>query len=158
MRFVLLDRITSFEPGQRGSALKSVALSEDFFDDHFPLKPIMPGVLILEGLAQLSGLILEEGMRQDSGRSVKALMSIVEKAKFRSPARPGDCLEYHAEVRSVNEVGGKISARACVGERVVAQCSLVFTFHEFDNPRLQERQAEIVSLLMRGETRQGRTG
>ena len=153
MRFVLLDRITSLEPGRRGTALKNVALSEDFFDDHFPLKPIMPGVLMLEGMAQLSGLVLEEGVRREGGRKVKALMSIVEKAKFRSPVRPGDSLTYKVEVQSVNDLGGKVSARASVGERPVAECSLVFTFHEFDNPRLEARQAEIVALLMRDADR-----
>lgn len=149
MRFVLLDRILTIEPGRRGTALKNVAMSEDFFDDHFPLKPIMPGVLILEGLAQLSGLVLEEGMRRDRGRKVKALMSIVEKAKFRSPARPGDRLEYTAEVVSTNDSGGKVSARAARDGTTVAECSLVFTFHEFENPRLEARQAEIVAMLKR---------
>jgi 3-hydroxyacyl-[acyl-carrier-protein] dehydratase len=149
VRFVLLDRITSLEPGKSGKALKNVAFSEDFFDDHFPLKPIMPGVLILEGLAQLSGLVLEEGMGQ-RGRRVKALMSIVEKAKFRRPARPGDQLDYSTTVQSMNDLGGKVSARATAEGAAIAECSLVFTFHEFDNPRLQARQAEIVSLLMKG--------
>ena len=135
--------------------MKNVALSEDFFDDHFPLKPIMPGVLILEGMAQLSDLLLEEGVKRDSGRTVKALMSIIEKAKFRRPAHPGDCLEYRTEVVSVNDVGGKVDARALLapgstsaGERI-AECTLVFTFHEFRNPRLEARQAEVMSLWLR---------
>lgn len=98
MRFILLDRITHWEPGRRGSATKNIALSDDVFDDHFPMKPIMPGVLLLEGMAQLSGLLLEEGVLAENGRKVKALMSIVEKAKFRKPALPGDRLEFHAEV------------------------------------------------------------
>lgn len=55
MRFLLIDRITEWEPGKRASAVKNVSLSEDFFDDHFPLKPIMPAVLMIEGMAQLSG-------------------------------------------------------------------------------------------------------
>src|SRR3989304_2334360 len=107
MRFLLIDRIIEWEPGKRARAVKNVALSEDFFDDHFPLKPIMPAVLMIEGMAQLSGLLLEEGMRQGSGRNVKALMSIVEKAKFRRPVYPGDKLLYSTEVISVNELGGK---------------------------------------------------
>jgi len=48
MRFILIDRITEFKPGRRAEAIKNVSLSEDFFDDHFPLRPVMPGVLILE--------------------------------------------------------------------------------------------------------------
>ncbi|MHC4917005.1 MAG: 3-hydroxyacyl-ACP dehydratase FabZ family protein [Planctomycetota bacterium] len=149
MRFLLLDRITSWHPGRSGTAVKNVALSEDFFDDHFPLKPIMPGVLMLEGMAQLSGLLLEEGVRRDQGRNVKALMSMVERAKFRRPSRPGDSLEYSAEVRSVNDLGGKVSARASAAGEAVADCSLIFSFHEFENARLEARRDEILSLWTR---------
>jgi 3-hydroxyacyl-[acyl-carrier-protein] dehydratase len=150
MRFLLLDRITSWEPGRRATAVKNVALSEDFFDDHFPLKPIMPGVLIIEGMAQLAGLLLEEGVRRDSGRNVKALMTIIEKAKFRSPAKPGDQLEYRTEVASVNELGGKVAAQAFRAGDLIAECDLVFSFHELDNPRLETARAEILSLWLKG--------
>ncbi len=149
MRFLLIDRITSWEPGSSASAIKNVALSEDFFDDHFPLKPIMPGALILEGMAQLCGLLIEEGVRKENGRDVKALMSIVERAKFRRPVYPGDSLEYRARVISVNEIGGRAEARAYVGEELVAECGLVFSFHEVHNPRLEARRAEVLALWLR---------
>jgi len=150
MRFLLLDRITSWRPGKSATAVKNVALSEDFFDDHFPQKPIMPGVLMLEGMAQLSGLLLEETVRRDFGRRVKALMSIVEKAKFRNPVFPGDRLEYRAAIDSVNELGGRASVEARCGDELRAECRLVFSFHEFENERLETRQREVVALWMRG--------
>jgi len=150
MRFLLIDKITTWKPGKKATAVKSVALSEDFFDDHFPLKPIMPGVLILEGMAQLSGLLIEEGVRENEGRNVKALMSIVEKAKFRTPAYPGDCLTYHAQVLSINELGAKASIKALCKNKPIADCTLVFSFHEIDNPRLEERRSEILKLWLRG--------
>ena len=150
MRFLLIDRITSWEPGKRASAVKNVALSEDFFDDHFPLKPIMPGALILEGMAQLSGLLLEEGVRREMDRNVKALMSIIEKAKFRRPAYPGDRLIYKAEVDSVNELGGKAHVKAYVDDELVAECILVFSFHEFDHPSLEARRSETLSFWLKG--------
>ncbi len=103
MRFILLDRITSFVPGRSGTAFKNVSLSEDFFEDHFPLAPVMPGVLIMEGMAQLAGLILEAGCHERDGRKVKPLLSIIESAKFRARTRPGDCLEYRATVDSSND-------------------------------------------------------
>jgi len=152
VRFLLIDRITHWEPGRRASAVKNVALSEDFFDDHFPLKPIMPGVLMLEGMAQLSGLLLEEGVRSETGRNVKALMSTIEKAKFRRPVYPGDSLEYRAEIESANELGGKARVKAYVGEKVMAECSLVFSFHEFSRVRLEARRSEILSLWLKGAT------
>jgi len=150
MRFILLDRITRWEPGHHGRATKNVTLSEDFFDDHFPLKPIMPGALLLEGMAQLSGLLLEEGVRVAAGRNIKALMSMVEKAKFRAPVRPGDSLEYRADVLAVNDMGGKTAAQAFVADALVAECSLLFSFHVYDNPRLDARRAEVLALLLKG--------
>lgn len=149
MRFFLIDRITAWELGKEGRALKNVALSEDFFDDHFPLMPIMPGALIVEGMAQLSGLLLEESVRRESGRNIKALMSIIKEAKFRRPAYPGDLLEYRAVVGSINEQGGTAQAEARVGGQLAAQCQLLFSFHEIDNPRLEARRTEILSLWLK---------
>lgn len=150
MRFFLIDKITLWKPGVEGRALKNIALSEDFFDDHFPLKPIMPGALLVEGMAQLSGLLLEEGVRRETGRNVKALMSIIKEAKFRRPAVPGDLLEYRATVGSVNEMGGMARVKAYAGEELLAECTLLFSFHEIDNPRLEARRAEILSLWLEG--------
>jgi len=150
MRFLLIDQITAWAPGESGVATKNIALSEDFFDDHFPLKPIMPGALMVEGMAQLSGLVIEEGVRKQTGRNVKALMSIIEKAKFRKPVYPGDSLEYQASVLSVNEDGAKASVKAYVKGALVADCSLVFSFHELDNPRLESRRSEILSFWLKG--------
>jgi len=149
MRFFLIDRITSWEPGRYGAAVKNVSLSEDFFDDHFPLKPIMPGVLMIEGMAQLSGLLLEEGVRKETGRNVKALMSIVERAKFRKPVYPGDTLEYRSEILSVNEMGGKVSAKAYVAKELVAESSFVFSFQMMDNPLLEECRKRLLTLWTR---------
>jgi 3-hydroxyacyl-[acyl-carrier-protein] dehydratase len=156
MRFLLIDQITAWEPGKSGAATKNVALSEDLFDDHFPLKPIMPGVLIVEGMAQLSGLVIEEGVRKASGKNVKALMSIIEKAKFRKPVYPGDSLEYRATVLSINEDGAKASVKAYVKGELVADCSLVFSFHEIDNPRLEATRAHILSFWLKGVQDDGR--
>ncbi len=144
----MIDRITAWEPGRSGSAVKNVSLSEDFFADHFPRNPIMPGVLLIEGMAQLSGLVLEEGVRQDGGRKVKAFMSIVEKAKFRRPVRPGDSIEYTAEVLSQNDVGGRVMVRAAVDGVQVAECRLVFVFQEFDDPELEEVRSRLLSMWM----------
>lgn len=156
MRFLLIDKITEWSPGKTGKATKNVSLSEDFFDDHFPLKPIMPGVLIVEGMAQLSGLVIEEGVRNESGKNVKALMSIIEKAKFRKPVYPGDSLEYQATILSINEDGAKANVKAYVDNELVADCSLVFSFHEIDNQHLEARRTDILSFWLKGVHADGR--
>lgn len=150
MRFLLIDRICKWQPGHCAVGSKSIALSEDFFEDHFPGKPIMPGALILEGMAQLSGLLIEEGVRQSEGRNIKALLSIVDKAKFRRPAYPGDRLEYHAQVLSVNEAGGRAEVKAFCGDGLIAECTLIFSFHAFDNPELEARRAAVLNLWLEG--------
>ena len=63
MRFFLIDKISRWEVGALAEGTKNVALSEDFFDDHFPRRPVMPGVLVIEGMAQLSGLLLEASLQ-----------------------------------------------------------------------------------------------
>jgi 3-hydroxyacyl-[acyl-carrier-protein] dehydratase len=149
MRFLMLDRITKWEPGLRGEAIKNIALSEDFFADHFPLRPIMPGVLIVEGMAQLGGLLLEEGVRLQQGREVKVLMSIIDKAKFRQPVSPGDTLIYSAEVTALNDMGGKVAAQATRDGVVIAECNLLFSFHQIDNPYLEKCRREMLDFWLR---------
>ena len=79
MRFFLIDKITRWEPGVAAEATKNVALSEDFFDDHFPRRPIMPGVLIVEGMAQISGLLLEATLAERYDTEAKALLTVLER-------------------------------------------------------------------------------
>lgn len=148
MRFFLIDRITSWQVGVAAEAVKNIALSEDFFDDHFPRRPVMPGVLMIEGLAQLAGLLLEATLKERFGKDAKALMTVLERTKFRDPVRPGDSLLYRAEVVSVNEVGGKANVRAMRGEHVVVTSSIVFAFKYVDDPKLDEKRRELMALWM----------
>lgn len=148
MRFFLIDRITKWEVGVSAEAVKNVALSEDFFDDHFPRRPIMPGVLMVEGMAQLSGLLLEASLRAKYGRDAKAVMTILERTKFRDIVRPGDSLTYLAEVISVNESGGKASVRAMCEDRLVVTTGMVFAFKYVDDPLLARKREAMMKLWM----------
>jgi 3-hydroxymyristoyl/3-hydroxydecanoyl-(acyl carrier protein) dehydratase len=148
MRFCMVDRITAWQPGINAAGFKNVALSEDFFDDHFPQKPIMPGALMIEGMAQLGGLLLEETFRRNHARPVKALMSMIERAKFRQPVYPGDQLLYEVDILSLNDMGGRIGAAARVEDRSVAEARLLFSFHEFHDEELRRRQQSMVDIWM----------
>lgn len=152
MRFFLIDRITRWDVGSSAEGLKNVALSEDYFDDHFPRHPVMPGVLILEGMAQLSGLLLEESLKRQFGRMAKAVLTILEKAKFRKMVRPGDTLAYRTEVTALQESGGKVHASAIRGKEVVAEAVMVFAFQEVNDAGLDEKRKELLA-LWRGEPR-----
>ena len=149
MRFFLIDRITSWQPGRAAEAVKNVALSEDFFDDHFPRRPVMPGVLILEGLAQVSGLLLEASLQQKLGKDAKAVLTVLERTKFRELVRPGDTLTYRTEVVSVNEAGGKVRAEALRDGREVASTGMVFAFKYVQDPLLDEKRRTLMGIWMK---------
>jgi 3-hydroxyacyl-[acyl-carrier-protein] dehydratase len=148
MRFFLIDRITRWEVGASAEAIKNVALSEDFFDDHFPRRPVMPGVLIVEGLAQVSGLLLEASLKLKCGKDAKAVLTVLERTKFRDMVRPGDTLTYRTEVLSVNDNGGKVKAQALRDGRVVATTGMVFAFQYVDDPMLEEKRAALMKMWM----------
>jgi 3-hydroxyacyl-[acyl-carrier-protein] dehydratase len=97
--FLLVDRVVALEPGAKLVAWKSVTMNEPFFVGHFPGKPVMPGVLILEALAQACGLLAVKSMRpdEDVNDKITYLMGI-DGARFRRPVVPGDRLELHVEV------------------------------------------------------------
>jgi len=149
MRFFLIDKITEWRVGEAAQAVKNVALSEDFFDDHFPRRPIMPGVLIIEGIAQLSGLLLEAGLRRKHGQSAKAILTVLERTKFREVVRPGDTLTYCVEVTAMSRSGGKTSGRALCGGRTVATTGMVFAFKEVDDPMLEAARDALMKVWLR---------
>ena len=151
MRFFLIDRISRWEVPHAAEAVKNVALSEDFFDDHFPRRPIMPGVLMVEGMAQLAGLLLEESLRQKYARNGKALMTVLERTKFRQMVRPGDQLTYRAEVTSLSRAGGKAAVQASCGDRPVVTSGMVFVFQDVDDPLLEVKRAELMRIWMAAE-------
>lgn len=146
MRFFLIDKITKWEVGRSAEAVKNVALSEDFFDDHFPRRPVMPGVLMLEGMAQVSGLLLEASLLDKYGKDAKAVLTLLERTKFRDLVRPGDTLIYKTEITAVNENGGKVSVQAQRDGQPVVTSGMVFAFKYVDDPLLNEKRQTLMKL------------
>lgn len=148
MRFFMIDKITGWQVGHSAEALKNVTLSEDFFDDHFPRRPVMPGVLMIEGMAQLSGLLLEASLREKYGLAAKALLTLLERTKFRALVRPGDTLTYRANINNLSKSGGKTSAEALCNDRPVVTTGMVFVFKQVDDPMLEEKRAALMKIWM----------
>ncbi|XXF81570.1 3-hydroxyacyl-ACP dehydratase FabZ [Myxococcaceae bacterium GXIMD 01537] len=94
---LLVDRVVEFVPGQKLTAYKNVTINEDFFNGHFPGHPVMPGVLILEALAQATAILAYKSESMDPSTKVTYLMGI-DNARFRKPVLPGDRLELGIEV------------------------------------------------------------
>jgi len=148
MRFYLIDRITRWEPGAAAEAVKNIALSEDFFEDHFPRQPVMPGVLMLEGMSQLAALLLEASLQARSGRSTRAVMTALERTKFRSMGQPGDALHYRVEVTQLDDAGGRVRAEAKRGDELVAATEMTFDLKPAEDPALDERRRKLMKLWM----------
>lgn len=135
-----------WEIGGQARAIKNIALSEDFFDDHFPRMPIMPGVLILEGMAQLGGIFLEETVRQELGIETKAIVTIIDKTKFRDISKPGDQLIYTVKVTGFSDLGGKVTAAAHKGDNEIASTGFTFAFKEIEDEYLKRDRNRLLEL------------
>jgi 3-hydroxyacyl-[acyl-carrier-protein] dehydratase len=115
--FLLVDRIIEMEPGTKAIGIKNVTFNEEFFQGHFPEQPIMPGVLIIEAMAQVAGILAF--LSGATGKSVY-FMSI-EKAKFRRPVVPGDQLRFEISILHHRGNVWKFSGNALVEGNVAAE-------------------------------------
>ena len=121
--FLMIDRLVSLEGDQRAIGIKNVTINEPYFQGHYPGQPIMPGVMILEALAQLSGILLSR--RLEHAGKVAVLLSM-DRVKMRRPVRPGDQLKLEAEAVHVRPRTGHCRCRALVAEEVAAEAEIKF--------------------------------
>ena len=120
--FLLVDRIVEYEEGKRVVGIKNVTLNEPFFQGHFPGRPIMPGVLILEAMAQVGGVLAFKSV-PPAGTPVVYLTG-VDKAKFRKPVVPGDQLRFEVEVLKQRPPFWKMQGKAYVESDLVCEAEL----------------------------------
>jgi 3-hydroxyacyl-[acyl-carrier-protein] dehydratase len=123
--FLLVDRVVAFEAGKRIVAWKGVTMNEPFFAGHFPGKPVMPGVLILEALAQAAALLAMMSLGPgEAGKLITYLMAI-DGARFRRPVVPGDRLELHVEITKQKGAVWKEMGTAVVDGQPVAEAEFM---------------------------------
>lgn len=123
--FLLVDRIDEYEEKKRIVGIKNVTINEPFFQGHFPGVPIMPGVLIIESMAQVGGFLMFKTL-PDRHRKLVYFMGI-EKCRFRKPVVPGDQLRVEMDVIRVKTRVGRLAGRAFVQGRLVAQAEVMFS-------------------------------
>ena len=121
--FLLVDRVLEIEEGTRAVGLKNVTVNEQFFNGHFPGIPVMPGVLIVEALAQLSGVLIKQ--REDCKDKLFLFMSI-NNAKFRKMVVPGDQLILKVELVKLRSRTGSLKGVAYVDDAVAAEAEFMF--------------------------------
>ena len=121
---LLVDRVASLVPSQSIHAIKAVSMNEPFFQGHFPGRPIMPGVLIVEAMAQAAGVLVVDSLGlADSGKLVY-FMSI-DGAKFRTPVEPGCLLDLHVEVTQMRGAVCKFAGRVLIDGKLAAEANFV---------------------------------
>jgi len=121
--FLLVDRILTLEPGKRAVGLKNVTANEPFFQGHFPQRSIMPGVLIIEIMAQVGGVMI---LSVEEHQGKLAYIGTVDNAKFRRPVVPGDTLEVEVELLRLRGNAGKVKCVARVGGEEAAEAEIMF--------------------------------
>ena len=127
--FLFVDRIVELELNKRVMGIKNVTINEPFFQGHFPGNPIMPGVLIIEGMAQVGGILARlsiPGLLEDRNRQALFFMSM-DKVKFRKPVLPGDQIVFELEALRTGSRIWKVSGKALVKDSLVAEAELVAT-------------------------------
>ena len=118
--FLLVDRAEDYQPGVSIIGIKSVTINEPFFIGHFPGFPVMPGVLIVEAMAQTGAVLMSKTLDVDVSTKTIMFMS-VDNARFRSPVRPGDTLRMHIDVLRARGGIYKFRGRALVRDKLVAE-------------------------------------
>ena len=131
---LMIDRVKELDPGKRIVAIKNVSANEPHFQGHFPGRPIMPGVLILEAMAQAAGVMVftAQGATQQSERSVYYYVGI-DNARFKKPVVPGDVLELEVTMERALRGIGKFGCVARVGADVVATATILCSVRPVDH-------------------------
>jgi len=126
MRWFWVDRFTEFVSGSHATGIKNVALDEEVLDNYNLGSPMLPPTLIIEGLAQLGGILVHE--HYDFTKRV--VLAKVGKAKYYAPARPGDTLHYHVQLDGTQELGATVIGTSHCGDHLQAEAELMFAFLE----------------------------
>ena len=120
--FLLIDKMIEMDGEQSGIGIKNVTINEPFFQGHFPSRPIMPGVLLVEAMAQTAGALVLEHYAEHAGKLV--FFTSIDGAKFRRPVGPGDTVHFHVKLLAKRSPIFKFTAEAKVDGKLVAEATI----------------------------------
>lgn len=127
---LLVDRVLELQPGKRIRALKNVSINEPFFEGHFPQRPVMPGVLMLEALAQAAALLTFQTLDIKPDHKTVYYFAGIDAARFKRPVEPGDQLFLDVEVLRMKASIWKFNARALVGDELAVEAELMLAMRK----------------------------
>jgi 3-hydroxyacyl-[acyl-carrier-protein] dehydratase len=129
--FLLIDRVVDYRRDEYLIALKNVSFNEPFFAGHFPVRPVMPGVLIIEAMAQATGLLAMESRPDEVGEKALYYFVGINKARFKRPVEPGDQLILDVRLRTVRRGIWMFASEAWVDDKAVATAEIMCTARDF---------------------------
>ena len=143
MRWKLVDSIDELEIGKSINGTKTFSEDEEFFQDHFPNFPVVPGVLIMESLAQIAGKLIGYTVRKQRGDWPFPILSMMHNVKFRKFIRPDECISLHCEIQDLQAESCRVKVRARIGKKVHAQAEQIFVFNAVPlDDELEQRNVE----------------
>jgi len=146
MRFILIDKITAFEAGKTLTAVKNLSLAEEYLGDHFPTFPVLPGVLLLEGLVESAGWLVRQS--QQFAHSM-ILLEQARNVKFKSFLAPGDQIEYTVQARTIEANASSFSGQGSAGGQKILEARFGlkhFNLAEKD-PALASVDAQVIDAM-----------
>ena len=126
--FLMVDRVTGYTLGESLTAIKNVTVNEPFFQGHFPERPVFPGVLILEALAQASAILASQGVEENIEKNIIFLLAGIDKARFKMPVEPGDQMVLEVQQTNYKSRIWKYATKATVDGKLAASAEVIFTY------------------------------
>jgi 3-hydroxyacyl-[acyl-carrier-protein] dehydratase len=131
--FILVDKVLELIPNKKIQAVKNVTINEEFFIGHFPYYPVMPGVLIIEALAQAAGILSFKSMNESANEESLYFFVGIDNCRFKRPVGPGDVLALNVQIEKVKGGVWKYQATAEVEQKVCAQAQLMCALRKIDS-------------------------
>lgn len=146
MKFILIDRIIALEPGRQLTAVKSVSLAEEYLADHFPIFPVLPGVLLLEGLIESASWLVRQ--HQNFGNSM-VLLESASNVKYRSFAAPGMQIQYTVTASAIEENTSSFKGIGLCGDETIVEAKLTLRHFNLsaENPRMAHIDGTITEKM-----------
>lgn len=143
MKFILIDKITALEPGKRLTAVKSVSLAEEYLGDHFPTFPVLPGVLLLEGLIESASWLVRE--HQNFSHSM-VLLECAKNVKYKSFAAPGMQIQYDVTAMAIEDNTSTFKGVGICGDEPIVEARLTLRHFNLatENPKLAHVDGQVV--------------